>query len=46
MHSVVLVTGAGISPEARAILTDAVHELIVVDPAPHLKTSFEMADAR
>jgi len=42
----VLVTDAGISPEARALLTDAVHELIVVDPAPHLKTSFEIADAR
>ena len=28
----VLITDAGISPEARVILSDAVRELIVVDP--------------
>ena len=30
----VLVTDAGLAPEARIILTEAVRELIVVDPAP------------
>ena len=30
----VLVTDAGLAPEARVILTDAVRELIIVDPAP------------
>jgi DeoR/GlpR family transcriptional regulator of sugar metabolism len=30
----VLVTDAGLVPEARVILTDAVRELIIVDPAP------------
>ena len=30
----VLITDAGLSPEARAILAEAVRELIIVDPAP------------
>jgi DeoR/GlpR family transcriptional regulator of sugar metabolism len=41
----VLVTDAGIAPEARAILLDAVRELIVVEPAPAPETAFETVNA-
>jgi DeoR/GlpR family transcriptional regulator of sugar metabolism len=41
----VLVTDAAIAPEARAILSDAVRELIVVDPAPSSPPRLEIARA-
>ena len=40
-----LITDAGISPEARVILADAVRELIVVDPGVRSGASLDMAHA-
>ena len=42
----VLVTDAGISPDARAILTEAVRELIVVEPLAASRPPVEVAHAR
>jgi DeoR/GlpR family transcriptional regulator of sugar metabolism len=42
----VLVTDAGLAPDAREILAAAVRELIIVDPAPARTTSIEVARAQ
>jgi len=41
----VLITDAGISPEARVILSDAVRELIVVDPGASTRVALDAAHA-
>jgi len=41
----VLITDAGISPEARVILSDAVRELIVVDPGASTRVPLDAAHA-
>ena len=41
----VLVTDSGLAPEARIILTEAVRELIVVDPVPFGRSLARAADA-
>jgi DeoR/GlpR family transcriptional regulator of sugar metabolism len=41
----VLVTDAGLVPEARIILTESVRELIVVDPVPAARSVAQAADA-
>jgi DeoR/GlpR family transcriptional regulator of sugar metabolism len=41
----VLITDAGISPEARVILSDAVRELIVVDPGAPTRVPLDAAHA-
>ena len=41
----VLITDAGISPEARVILSDAVRELIVVDPGASTRVPLDSAHA-
>ena len=41
----VLITDAGISPEARIILADAVRELIVVEPVVASQVASDLAHA-